>query len=426
VSDTLYGFISMREFIKRRFTLTLTLVFLFTNHVYAEGRILEKKTLPKLPESWRNMELFVDRDNVVFIQVDGLLYVNNNSIKTGQYGRLLNGFLKDGHFQMAFEKDGNIDVYNVQKNFQPACRIKIIDTPNRLWGEADFEKIFAVPEKDTYILQGECDKWPTNPFDFIFCFTSGGHGISYRKPFLAEVQGNKMLRYIKFHYGGKQDESFRIQEAVAGKEAIHFVGFRRQEEPSMGPRGYLPQPEILHYADYNLKKNKTVRTQGLFEHIDHYDKNTDTFFEYGPLSIDCRGDDVYVVFSCREEGRWQERSQPNQEFNIKDIKSNIFYWQFHNNASGSIEKVGEGFSPVVKVDYAGNVHVFWVNSDGVFFHTTRKDGKWSQTDDLSGIDIRPEIAYWKQSFSVAFDQDNHVYLIFPSRDNLVCVKVKAN
>jgi hypothetical protein len=324
---------------------------------------------------------------------------------------------------MAFEKDGNIDVYNIKKDFELTSRIKIIEVPNILWGSAKFERIFAVPGKDnSYFLQGWCYKFPTNPFELLFCFTSGGHGISYVKPFLAQVQDNKMLRYLKFRYRGKIDESFCITRAARGENSINFLGFRQLEKPAFGPDEYPPQPVILYYADYNFGKKKVTRTHTIYENTPRYDKNTDTYFDYGPLSMDNFGDDVFIAFS------WRGRSRMNTSgFDVKNFKSDIYYWECSNGLFCDVEKIAEGFSPIIRADFSGNVHVVWNNGGGVFFQRVRKDGRWSEAEViLSDVDICPSAAVYGWGICAEFDKGNNLNIIYPSNDNLIYTKLELD
>lgn len=406
---------------KKGFALLIFSLFLPATHLYAKARVLETKMLSNPARKCieiRSEVLFIDNDNNAFIRINNFLYVNNNWIKMDEYGRRLNGFLRDGWFYFAFEKDGNIDIYNIKKDFELTSRIQIIEGPNILWRAATFQRILAVPGEDnSYLLQGQCGKLPTNPFQFTFCFTSGGHGITYTKPVLAQVRDDKMVRYLKFRYRGKLDESFYIKEVAGGENSISFLGFRKLEKPAMGPR-HPRQPVILYYADYNLKKKKVTRNHTINEATARYDKNTDTHFDYGPLSMDSLGDDVFIAFS------WRRRSQINTKgFDIKKFKSDIYYRESIRGRFGDIEKIAEGFSPIVRVDFLGNVHVVWVDSDGVFFHKMRKDAGWSRAEIiLRDIDICPYIVYG--DISAEFDKDNNLNIIYPSNENIIYTKVK--
>lgn len=410
---------------KKRFAPLIFLLFLSVNDLYAKARVLERKVLTnpvlKCIEIY-STELFIDNDNSTFVRINDFLYVNNNWIKMGKYGRRLNGFLKDGQLYTVFEKDGNIDVYKVKKDFELTNRIKIIKGPNVLWREAGFERILPVPGEDnSYILQGVCYKFPTNPFELLFCFTSGGHGIMYTKPILAEVRDGKMLRYLKFRYRGKLDESFIIKEAVRGENSISFLGFRQLEEPAFGPNRYASWPVILHYADYDIKKKKVTRSRAICKNIPRYDEHIDSQFVYRGVSLDNLGDDVFVVFSWVEKKRVKEKG-----YDIKNINSDIYYWQCSKDRFGDVEKIGNGFLPLVRVDLSGNVHVVWVDSNGVLFHKMKKDDSWSEESViLSGVNICQDPAFGGH-ICAEFDKDNNLNIVYSSGDELIYTKVKLD
>jgi len=410
---------------KKGFAPLIFLLFLSVNDLYAKARVLEKKELSNPASECINIssaELFVDNDNNIFIRINNFLYVSDRWIKINEYGSFLNGFLKEGQLYMAFEKDGNIDVYKVKKDFELTSRIKIIDGPNILWRGAKFKRIFSVPGEDnSYFLQGECGKFPTNPFELLFCFTSGGHGIIYTKPILAEVKGGKMLRYLKFRYGGKLDESFIIKGAVRGKDSIDFLGFRQLEKPAFGPNRYQPWPVILHYADYDVKKKKVTGSYAICRNIPRYDEHIDSQFIYGGLSLDSLGDDVFVVFSWVEKKHVKEKGH-----DIKNIGSDIYYWQCSKNRFGDVEKIGNGFLPLVRADSLGNVHVIWVDGDGVLFHKMKKDNSWGEESIvLSGINICHDPAF-SGHICAKFDKDNNLNIVYPSQDNLIYIKVRLD
>jgi len=411
---------------KKGFAVVVFLLFLPANDLQAKAQVLERKILSNPARRCmeiRSTGLFVDNDKNTFIRINDFLYVRNNWVEIDKYGRLLNGFLRDGRVYMAFEKDGNIDIYNIRKDFELTSRIKIIEVPNFLWRGARFERIVAVPGEDnSYLLQGECGKSPTNPFQLMFWFTSGGHGIIYRKPVLAEVRDDEMVRYLKFRYRGKLDESFYIKEASEGGNTVGFLGLRQLEKPDFGPNKYAPAPVILHYADYNLERRKVARSHAVYENTPGYDKDTDSYSDYGPLSMDSFGDDVFIVVSWRRRNRMNS----SERFDIKDFESNIYYRECSKGDFGDIERIGEGFSPIVRADFLGNVHVVWVDSDGVFFHKVRKGDRWSEAETiLSDVDICPYIVY-EGHISAEFDRHNSLNVIYHSDDNLVYARVKLD
>jgi hypothetical protein len=421
---------------KKGFAAVIFLLFLSANELCAKAQVLERKELSS--PAFRcidihSAELFADNDNNTFVRINDLLYVNNKWIKMDEYGRRLNGFLKDGRFYMAFEKDGNIDVYKVKKDFELTSRIKIIKKPNILWSGSRFERIFPVHgEGNSYFLQGQCGKFPTNPFDFLFIFISGGHGIFYTKPILAEVRDGKMLRYLKFRYGGKLDESFIIKEATGGKDSIGFLGFRKLEEPKMGPR-HLPQPVILHYAGYNVKKRKVVRAQDIYENIPHVDSNDKPKHLYWHVSADNFNDELFAVFSWHGL-RFSKNADRMPDAKMENANSPIYYSQSNGKGFSGPEIIGNGILPLVRADSAGNIHVLWTNSEGTIVHKAKKGDKWGDEqpilDDVTDVEEVWEDMHWDkrrlQNMCAQFDRDNNLNIIYSSENKLIYAKLKLD
>jgi hypothetical protein len=422
---------------KKGFAAVIFLLFLSADELFAKTLVLERKEL-SIPvrgsTEINSAELFIDKDNNIFVQINDFLRVNNKWIKTDEYGRCLNGFLKDGQLYMAFEKDGNIDVYKVKKDFELASRIKIVKKPNILWSGSKFERIFPVHGEDnSYFLQGRCGKLPTNPFEFLFIFTSGGHGIFYTKPVLAEVRDGKMLRYLKFRYGGKLDESFIVKEATEGKDSIGFLGLRKLEEPKMGLR-HLPQPVILHYAEYNVKKRKVVRTQDIYENIPHVDSNDKPKHLYWHVSADNFNDELFAVFSWHGL-RFSKNADRIPDAKMEKADSPIYYSQSNGKGFSGPEIIGNGILPLVRTDSLGNVHVLWTNSEGAIVHKVKKGDKWSDeqpiSDDVIDVEEVWESMRWEdklrlQNMCAQFDRNNNLNIIYSSENKLIYAKVRLD
>ena len=122
-----------------------------------------------------------------------------------------------------------------------------------------------------------------------------------------------------------------------------------------------------------------------------------------------------------------------KEFNIKDFKSDIYYWQGGYGSFGDVEKIASGFLPLVRVDFLGNVHVVWLSSDGGLVHKVKRNGGWSgEKIILNNVDIYPDITYGTspdityRKISAEFDKDNNLNVIFPADGNLVRAKVKLS
>ena len=409
---------------KTAFWLIMFLLFLPVSGLYAEVEIMEDVAYPSpvSEDKVYSTNLFIDDEGEVFFLVNDYFIADNNSVSMARRGRFLNGFLENGRFYTAFEQFGNINIYDVKEGFKLAKRIKIIDVPNIFWAGATFGRIIVAPgESDSYLLAGGCGKFPSNPFDFLFHFTSGGHGIIYKKPILGQIRGDEMVRYLKFRYRGKVDESFVIAETVRGEKSINFLGFRRQESPSMGLR-YPRQPFILYYVDYNLDKRKATRNHVLFEAISPgRGKDVYTTVQYGPLSMDSVGDDVFVVFSWYGVER-----RDKSKFDVKNCTSDIYYWQCAEGRFSEVEKIAEGFSPIVKADLKGNVHVFWISGDGVFFYKVKKEDGWSQAEEIIWEENLSSKYVYSRDMSVEFDKDNNLHMIYLLKRELIYVKAALN
>jgi hypothetical protein len=429
---------------KKKLALTIFWFFLFVNDLNAQYHILNWKVLSNKElncSSITSINLFIDDSNntVVLVKVsrkystEDFLFINNNWISVDKYGRLLNGFIKDGHFHLAFAKDGNIVIYSVGKDIKFASPMKMEDLSGGM--SAWPKRIIPVPrQKSSYYCLGQRRVPPVHPIEFLVGFLSGGHGIMYTKPCLSEIRVDRISKYRKIRYGGKRDESYFVKEVATGKDSIHFLGFRTPEERNSGaPKLARNRLVTLHYADYNFKKKKTTKKHSIYEDIPKYDKNTDTNSYYGPLSIDNVDDDIFVVFSWVEKQCWREELKKREGFNIKDFKSDIYYCQSSNSSFGDVEKIANGFLPLVRVDFLGNVHVVWLSSDGGLVHKVKKKGGWCEEKIiLNNVDIYrditfsiyPDITYRK--ISAEFDKDNNLNLIFPADGNLVHAKVKLS
>jgi hypothetical protein len=411
---------------KKRLLLVIGLVLLIMHNSYAKDRIGDWKVMLKKRFSMNTtlIDLFIDNNNNLFL-VDynrDSLYMNNDWIKVSKYGRLLNGFLKDGQFYLAFHKDEHIVICKVQEDIKPISHVRINYDLNKPLISPYYYRIVPVSgQQRLYYLLGSSSQFPAHPLEFLSTLMSAGHGTYYAKPFLAQIQNNEMLKGRKIRYGWKIDETYIVEEVAYSKNSIHFLGFRGREASQLsGPVKFAKgKPVILHYANYEIKKKKTTRKHSIYENTPRFDKDTKTDFDYGPLSIDNQGDNVFVVFS------WVTSSWNETESNdTKGIISEIYYWQFYNDSPGDVEKIGEGFMPLVKVDLSGVVHVFWVNRKGGLVHKARQDNKWSKEKIiLNNVDISSGIRTIRY-ISAEFDKDDNLNVVFPSDENLVYAKIK--
>ena len=425
------------EMSKKISILTLVLIGLTMNNTNAKDQILERKVLSSKMfncSDLHSINLFIDDDSNIFVAIavygenrygNYFLCTNNNWQVIDKYGICLNGFIKDGQLYLAFENDEDVDIYNIREDIKFVSRIKV--KPIRIKGIAHNiisyqSRVIPVSDGDSsYYYLGDYVKFPANPLDLVQHFLSGGHGITYRKPVLAEIRDNQMLEPRKLRYGGKIDETFTIKEAIKGKDSIHFLGFRGAENPKTSgePRFARDEPVILHYVDYDLKKKETTRKYSIYENTPRTHKNTKTNFDYGSVSIDNLDDDIFVVFS------WVTITNYGSG-DIKNFKPDVYYWQYSGDSFGEIEKIGNGFMPLVKVDSLGSVYVFWVDHDGNLFCKTKKDDKWGKDNFiLTGIDILPGFTYTKY-ICAEFDKDDNLHVVFPSNGSLVHAKVKLD
>jgi hypothetical protein len=406
-------------------------MFFATSDLYAQDHILDWKVLSNKELNCSriiSINLFIDKDNNSFVLANSgkdFLCINNNWIGLDEYGWFLNGFVKDGYFHLAFEKDEDVVIYNIRKDIKLANRIKLRTRHRRN------KVIPASGQNGSYCFLSRRVKPPVNPINFVGSVLSG-HGFLYEKPVLVEIQDDEMLQRQKIRYGGKIDESYFIKEVATGKDSIHFLGFRTPDErKSGGPKLAQNSLVILHYADYNFKKKKTTRKHSIYENIPKLDKIKNVKSYYGPLSIDNLDDDIFVVFSWVERQYWRQKSA--KEFNIKDFISDIYYWQAGYGSFGDIEKIASGFLPLVRVDFFGNVHVIWLSSDGGLVHKVKRNGGWSEKKNiLNNVDIYQDITWGitatttYRKISAEFDKDNNLNVIFPTDGNLVHAKVKLS
>lgn len=417
-----------------KLTLIILSTFIFVGDLRAKGTVLQSKQLPtsmfNCTDIWLT-EIFIDIDKNTFVRIMApgrnpygihFLYSNNGWISLKQFGELWNAFVKDGHLHLALYRDKTLFIYKVQKSIELVNSTSINGSLGRGLMVEDVDKVIPVPETyNSYYLLADGSRFPVNPVEFLFDFSSGGHGIYYLKPFLIEVKDEKLTKPCELRYGGKIDESYSIKQVRQHDEdLIHFLGFRSQEERVWRTAKSEHKPEILHHVAYNLKKKKAVKTHAIHKNTPRVekDKNSETF--YGPLSIDALGNDVYVVFS------WiQSRLQP-RPIPVNDIKSTIFYWQYNADTACDVEKISDGFLPVVRVDSSGGVHTLWVDKNGSLVHKSKRNGKWSnETVLVNNLDLDYGVVA-KRYVSAEFDNDDNLHVVFPSGGTLVHSVLKVD
>ncbi|MFC1737992.1 hypothetical protein ACFL1G_02960 [Planctomycetota bacterium] len=379
-------------------------------------------------------EVFIDADNNTFIRVGfahrypegtNFLHSNNGWVSLKQYGYLMNAFLKDGHFHLAFKKDDTVLIYKFEKDIELVSRINIADFVDRGWRPSSIVRVIPSPEPgNLYYLLAVRWCFPINPIDFLKEILSGGHGIRYRKPYLVEVRDEKLATPRKLRYGGKIDESYVIRQVVHQEDLVHFLGFKVEEEAEWGPRKKQREPLRLHHFAYDLKKKKIIQKHTIWANDSpKVQKDKNRRFFYGLFSMDAFGDDVFVTFPWILEEGLARRSAP--KLNNK-FKSTVFYWQFSNGVSSDVEKIAEEFNPLVRVDAIGNVHLVWANRNGSLLHKAKRKGVWSEDKILvDNVDMTFRITYSKY-IAAEFDKDNNLHVVYPSGGNLVHAKVKLD
>lgn len=441
------------------------LMLLFAHNPKSQAiQILEQKIISNQITDCdiHRAKLFFDNSNSVLISMERFLYANDNLIKMNVPDEyccgFLGGFIKGGQFYIAFDDVNTVDIYKVQEQVELVSRIERIKfeiSPN-------YEKVIAIPnQEDSYYLFGHYGTLPFNPFERARTLSSFGHGVYYYKPFLARVQDDKIVQCIKLPCGENIDESYIVEDAMAGEDSIHFLGFRNIDVPFIGNRAPTQlvrpgdyglkiyhfgigkyhtdeihsQPVILYYANYNLKKEKNTRKHKIYENTLGYNKSTDTYSEYGVLSADNKDNDVFVVFS------WIEQKGYTKDFDIENTQSDIYYWQCGDKSYGKVEKIAEGFCSLVRVDQFGIVHVFWLDRSGNIVQKVKKDGKWNDEEIiLSGISSksiiytkrcvvkldkdRPEAILYTKFFAAEFDKNNNLHAVYPTAEGIVYTKLK--
>jgi hypothetical protein len=418
--------------IKKHFWKTLLILVLLMpmNNLKANPEIVDWKVLSGSRFDTSKIyftELFIDKDNDVFVEVVNFLWMNKSWLKTDEYGFFLNGFSKYELTHLAFETvdKQHIDIYTVGRDITLENRVAIEDFPCGMDYWPGLPRIVYVPgDTNALFLLGSRTQLPRNPSRFLVTVLSGGHGNYYDKPILAQIQGQTLLEYRKIPYGGKTDESYRIKEVLTGKDTIHLLGFRTQEQ--MGSAKKPDTPVILHYAAYNVKKRKTVRTQNIYEDTPRHELGTTSNehinYSYGGLSADNLDDENVVVVFSWIRNRFIYKGNAITEGNI--ILSQIYYAQCGSGKFDGVEKIGEGFVPLVRVDSLGNVHVIWVNNNGALVHKVKKRGKWSNEEVfLDGVDNTSSKLFGNY-VCAEFDKDNILNVVFPSKGNFVHAKVK--
>ena len=405
-------------------------MLLTVNNLYAKEHVLDWKVLSDTSKGADF--LLIDKDNRVFVEAfvkaGYCLWLNNKWMPIDQYGNfmIMNGFVKDGTVHLVFRPDEqHIDIYSVGKGVTLEKHIKMEDYL------ITTDVIYVPEKKDSLYLLGYRRQTSSNPVEAIKYYISGGHGILYDKPLLAEIQGQKLLDYKMLRYGGKRNESYRIKEVLVGKDKIHFFGFRTQI--GTGNKYCDNIPDVLYYTGYSTKKKKVLQTQNIYEKNLYFDKKGKLGRPaYWHVSADNFNNNLFIAFS------WHKAhlsiKGDTVEKDIENTDSPIYYSQDNSKGFGDIEIIGKGILPLVRADSVGNVHVIWADSNGNIVHKAKKGDKWADEQIILNSAMDSEEVWegmrqdeWLlQNMCAEFDNDNNLNLVFTSNGKLVYAKVKVN
>jgi hypothetical protein len=345
--------------------------------------------------------------SVMKTNVTDFLYKDSYWTELTRYGRLKNGFLKDGHLYAAFREfeSQNIVIYRVEETDRLVSTTTILGQLVERSPPGCIENAMAVygDSNDIWLLAA---RWvsPVHPVEFLKNVVSGGHGIYYVKPILVEIYNGAVGEVEKLRYGGKRDESFYVKKVIQDENLVHFLGFRHPEVHDLTKEN---QPEMLHHVVFDLKKRKVVQTNEIYANIPMSQENA---------SMSVSGENVYVVFLLTEV-------EISKNLEVKYVEANIFYWDYIDGKTSKVRKVAEGFHPIVKADSRGNAHLIWVNRQNNLMHKVKKEGMWQKENLLiNKVDSEP----YADNIAAAFDRDDHLHVVYPSGGNLIHAVIKVD
>ena len=364
--------------------------------------------------------LIIETQGSITVPGSDLLYINSSWTDL-KYGDLLNAFVKDEHLYVVrhkFESD-EIIIHRIQQSGGLVSAICIKGTLAEQFVPGAIKNVIPVQgQNNSYYLLTARWVLPAHPGEFLRTVLSAGHGIYYVKPILIEVQDGKLSKPRKLRYGGKIDESFYIKEVVSCDNLVHFLGFRHPEVH--GAREKRPA-ETLHHVAYDLKKKKVTQANSIYTDTPRVIEESDKWINcfYRDISMDAAGDNVFVAFS------W-EKSYTTKIQKDEYHESSIFYWDYNQGKAGEVEKIADGFHPLVKADSLGNVHLLYINDKANLMHKVERKGIWQKEDVLvDRVDVK-DGKLFLTSFAAAFDKDNNLHVVYPSGGNLVHAVVKVN
>jgi hypothetical protein len=351
------------------------------------------------------VKMFLTQNNRPFILVTTWdsgpyrLYTPNNvaAVKK-EYGVYFGGYVKNDQVILTFKKEDNVVFYDVQKGFSRIKSVKI--TEELKWSE--FEGIIPDSQEDDkfYI---PCKRNTTPWWGRIIPAPDGS--VCYAKPFLAEIKEDKILRDYAVKYGGRRNESYYACEVIGGDGMIHFLGFRDGTQRKNGV-----EVPMLYYAGYSTEEKKVVQSYDIFE------KEKIGLNHFGPLSMVCKKNDVFIVFP------WVIESQESiLSDNIGKAISDIYYFQYCSKAASKTVQIAKGFQPSVKLDSRGKVYIFWLDYGGNLVCKTKQGNTWSKDKIiLTGIDMV------LSGIAVEFDSEDNLHLVYLSKGSLIYEKRKLS
>jgi hypothetical protein len=409
----------------------LLLIVLSFNTVCFGNTILERKVvIPKGKfDSFyvHPLNIFLSKDGrvsiLIYDQKNLFLYTNNNLSITAKDREkyFINAFMENDRVKFVYcpileeiwPGTKSVDIYDVLKGLdKPETSIELTeDMQDELPG-----KLVTVPQMPGkyYIINSETKYTVAQ---FIRHVLSGGHGYGYNKPYLAEVDKGRISRYKKIKYGGKRVENFGIAKYIIDTDLMHCLGFRHEPGPSASTVN-------MYYAGYNLQEKRVTQTANVYELIGGKGFDNKSF---GPWSMTCKGDKVFVVLSLYKVP--SPRELPLIDY-IKQnmVDSNIYYFQHDGQSTTDAVKIAEGFSPLVRLDSDGNVYVFRVDYKGRLIMKKKKKNEWSDDEIvLTKIDVLWSFVSERyKCINIEFDDENNLHIVFPSNDNIVYAKIKLD
>lgn len=364
-----------------------------------------------------SVDILLTEDCDAFILMDGQKRYDGDfylySIQTGLivkngYGTLLDGFIEDDRVKLLFWKNRKTVVYDPQDEF------RVINTIPTVKGKHFWhERVIVVPTMNKSYMLTLRDEWYYHPLKMLGHILSGGHGAGsmYPRFYLSEIKEGKPPKYKRIKYGNKRNQDYDIKATINDGKMINFLGFKLSRSPVNG-HALHNSDVILYYAGYDLEKKKITQRHDIYTIIQAPEN-----YHYGPVSMACKDNEIFVVFSL-----YPVIPSGNPFADEQSFTSNIYYFLYSDGTASDTLKIAKGFMPFVKVDSLGNIYVFWVDHLGNLVSKRKQGDDWSKEKIiLTGLDLRPENFYI--SYIVAeFDSENNLHLVYQSKDDLIYEK----